>query len=105
MISLMKGHRWLLLLGVGSLLLLAAACQINPQKREAELVTSADKYLATGDLQNAIIEYRNALKIEPRSVELEFKLGQAYFRNRQYQQADAAYRKANQLNPDYAPAQ
>lgn len=95
---------WFVLWGVMLLMLLALACQINPQKRLAEFVTRGDKYLAAGETQNAIIEYRRALRIDAHSAEVEYKLGQAYFANHQSREAFLAYRKAVESNADYAPA-
>ena len=90
--------------GVNLLMLLAVACQANSQKRKSEFVAHGEKYLAAGEPQNAIIEYKRALRIDPRSAELEYKLGQAYFSNHQSREAFLAYRKATEFNPDYVPA-
>ena len=104
MTTRLENKRRLVLWGVSLLMLVAVGCQTNPQKRKSEFVTNGDKYLAAGEVQNAIIEYKRALKIDPRSAELEYKLGQAYVANRQFQDAFLAYRKAAELNPDYVPA-
>ena len=45
-------------------LLAAVACRT---KTKAEAVQTAEKYMAAGEYGKAIIEYKNALKIEPRS--------------------------------------
>lgn len=105
MTSPMRGRGRLALLGLALITVLSVACHTDPQKRKAQLVAAGDKYLAAGKIGNAIIEYKNALRIEPRSAELEYKLGQALFRNRQYQDAFVAYTKSNEFSPDYAPAQ
>jgi tetratricopeptide (TPR) repeat protein len=81
------------------------ACQTDPQKRKTELVTGAERYSAAGEFGKAIIEYKNALKIEPQSAELQYKLGEAYSQNGQLQEAFLSFRKAADLRPDYAPAQ
>jgi len=87
-----------------SLILTNVACRTDPAKRSSELVQSAEKYVAVGDYSKAIIEYKNAIKIEPRSAELQYKLGQAYLGNGQLQEAFFSYYKASELNPDYLPA-
>ena len=62
-------------LAVIPVLLAAVACRT---KTKAEAVQTAEKYMAAGEYGKAIIEYKNALKVEPRSAELQYKLGQAY---------------------------
>jgi len=86
------------------LALVAGACQMNPAKRKSELVASAERYVAAGEYRKAIIEYKNALKIDRRSAELHYKLGQAYIANGQLQEGLLSYAKAIDLDPDYAPA-
>ena len=91
-----------LLLLIVPLALLVGGCR---KKSKSELVQNAAKYMAAGEYPKAIIEYKNALKIEPRSAELQYQLGQAYSKNGQLQQAFPSFRKAVELSPDYAPAQ
>ena len=55
-------------------------------KSKSELIQNAAKYMAAGEYGKAIIEYRNALKIEPQSAELQYKLGDAYARNGQLEE-------------------
>jgi len=55
-------------------------------KSKSELIQNAAKYMAAGEYGKAIIEYRNALKIEPQSAELQYKLGDAYSRNGQLEE-------------------
>ena len=85
--------------------LVGVSCRTDPAKSKSELVQSAEKYIAADEYGKAIIEYRNALKIEPRSAELYCKVAQAYFSNGQSQEGLLAYRRALDLAPDYIPAQ
>src|SRR6516225_4711175 len=91
-----------LLLLIVPLALLVGSCR---KKSTSELVQNAANYMAAGEYGKAIIEYKNALKVEPRSPELQYKLGDAYSRNGQWQEAFLCFRKAVDLRPDYALAQ
>jgi tetratricopeptide (TPR) repeat protein len=91
-----------LLLLIVPLALVVAGCRT---KKKSELVQSAAKYMAAGEYGKAIIEYRNALKIDPQSAELQYKLGDAYSRNGQWEEGFLSFRRAVALSPDYAPAQ
>ncbi len=62
----------------------------------------AQIYLKQGEYKKAIIEYRNALKLEPKSVELHNNLGIAYQKDQQFEEALKAFQTALQLNPNYA---
>ena len=87
------------------LALVAAGCTMNPRRRELQFVRSADKYASAGDFNRAIIQYRNAVKIDPNSADLHYKLGQALFQDGQYQQSVDEFLKASQLNPEHVPTQ
>src|SRR6516225_952570 len=88
-------------LAVIPVLLAAVACRT---KTKAEAVQTAEKYMAAGEYGKAIIEYKNALKVEPRSAELQYKLGQAYVANGQLHEAFLSSSKAIELGPDYVSA-
>src|SRR5262249_49328606 len=53
----------------------------------------------------AVIQYRNALKIDPNSSDLYTALGDTYLKSKQFRDAYAAYQKAAQLNPKNFKAQ
>ncbi len=89
---------------VGVCGLLAAGCASKAQ-RLAQYQASAKSYMAEQSYPEAIIQYRNALQLNPNSAELEYDLGQAYTRNEQYQSAFYAFNRALSLKPDYQKAQ
>src|SRR5437868_9705563 len=80
-------------------------CKQDPEKQKAAFVSSAEKLVAEEKYSDAIIQYRNALKIDPKSSTINFSLGEAYFRNGQMREAFGAYRKATDLDPNNAKAQ
>ena len=89
-------------LAVIPVVLVAVACK-SPAQKKAEAVESAQKYMAAGEYGKAIIEYKNAIKIDPRSAELQYKLGQVYVANGQLHEGFLTYDEAIELDPDYVP--
>ena len=66
--------------------------------------TSATPSTTSGQLDEAIAEYRKALQIQPDYAEAHNNLGIALYDKRQLDEAIAEYRKALQIQPDYAMA-
>src|SRR3954470_22287187 len=77
---------------------LVAGCRKDPQTKKKEFVESADSLVKQEKYADAIIQYRNALKIEPNSSDIYFRLGEAYFKNQQLREAYASYKKATELD-------
>ena len=58
-----------------------------------------DGYVAQGKLKEAIIEYRNAVKIAPQSADAHFKLAKAYAQAEDPAKAYQSYARAAELDP------
>jgi len=71
-------------------LVLLSACSRDPNARKAKYLHSGEKYLSKGKLNEAIIEFRNALEIDPRFAAAHYDLARAYVRSNNPQ---AAYRE------------
>lgn len=56
-----------------------AACQ-KPEEKARKYLESGDAYAAQDQTAEALIEYRNAVKATPESVEAQTKLGRTYLR-------------------------
>lgn len=92
-------------LGVLLLLLVAATgCHRSPMT-VAEYEKRGDSYLAQHQTAEAIIEYRNAVAIEPKSGRLRQKLGAAYLNNGDYGHAFGELVRAADLMPTDVDAQ
>src|SRR5579859_5940937 len=100
-------QRTKLFLSVTALLIvsLAVGCTTDPAKKKAQFTASAEKYYQQRQYSDAAIQYRNALKIDPRSAELHYQLGRTLISNQQYREAVLEYQRAREANPNYAPAQ
>ena len=57
---------WMVLLLAG--LVAAAGCARSPEAQKARHLERGDKYFAREQYQEAIIEYRNVLRIEPADI-------------------------------------
>lgn len=62
----------------GCLLFALAGCSRGPRQTKEQLLESGKKYAAQGKHTEAIIQYRNAIKLDPKFGEARYELGQAY---------------------------
>ena len=84
-----------------ALALSLAACSRSPGK----YLASGDKYFKAGKYNEAILQYRNAVQLNPRLAKAHFQLAQAYVA---IQSSQAAYKELQQtvdLDPGNAEAQ
>ncbi|MGH9827966.1 MAG: tetratricopeptide repeat protein, partial [Blastocatellia bacterium] len=57
--------------------LFLVSCARDPQKAKAGYVQKGMAYMKKGQYSSAVIEYRNALKIDPSYIDAYIKLAQA----------------------------
>ena len=74
------------------------ACADNAVRARA-FVDSGDRHIASGQLDAAVIEYRNAVKRNPASAEAQRKLGDAHVALGKPDEAYRAYSTAVELDP------
>jgi tetratricopeptide (TPR) repeat protein len=86
-------------------LVLAAGCSKDPAKRRSQFEANAKKYVQEEKYNEAIIEYRNALKVMPMASDLHLQLADVYMKNGQPREAFAEYKKAGELDPENRYAQ
>jgi len=60
--------------------LLLAACSTDPAIRKHAYLTSGNKYYKSSKYQEAVIQFRNALQIDPRFAEAHWQLACAYLK-------------------------
>lgn len=60
-----------------ALSLLLASCATNPEKARLKYLQKGDAYMKQKQYASAAIEYRNALKVDPRYAEAYYQLAQA----------------------------
>lgn len=76
-----------------------AACAGDPSADARAHVASGDRYVSAGKFAEAIIEYRNALKGDPKSGETRYKLAEAYSKSSEPMKAFQEYLRAADLMP------
>lgn len=62
---------------VSALSLLLISCAGNPEKAKLRYLQKGDSYVAQKQYSSAIIEYRNALKVDPRYIDAYYQLAKA----------------------------
>src|SRR6188508_1715884 len=83
----------------------AAACSKDPEVAKREYVKNGDAYVAQQKPREAIIEYRNAIALDPRLGDVRLKLGEAYLAVNERQNAIREFVRAADLLPSSAEAQ
>lgn len=94
--SLFRSPIWLVLLAIG-----AASCGQTP----AEYLARGNRYVEAKKYPEAIVEYLNAIRLEPQNGEARFRLGQAYEEVHNYPSAAQQYVNAAELMPTNVAAQ
>ena len=80
---------------VALVVLSLAACSKNAN----QYAESGDKYFTAGKYNEAVIQYRNAVQINPKLVRAHYQLSQAYLRLRSIQAAYNELRETVALDP------
>ena len=83
----------------------AAACSKDPEVAKREYVKNGDAYVAQQKPREAIIEYRNAIALDPRLGDVRLKLAEAYLAVNERQNAIREFVRAADLLPSNAEAQ
>ncbi|MET0213331.1 MAG: tetratricopeptide repeat protein, partial [Vicinamibacterales bacterium] len=90
---------------IAATLLLAPACSGDPEEQARKYVASGDAYVAKNSRDEAIIQYRNAIKARPQWAEAHYKLAQTYQAAGDYVNAYSEYARAADLEPTNTEAQ
>src|SRR5215470_9595520 len=91
--------------GVSLALSVAAVASACGHKTAADHVKRADDYAAKKDFANAIVEYRNALQMDPMLGPARLKLGDVYAQISDGQNAYREYVRAADTMPENIDAQ
>jgi tetratricopeptide (TPR) repeat protein len=87
------------------MLLLAVGCSRDPEVLKREYLASGDSYVQQGKLNEAVIEYRNAIQQDARFGDARYKLADVYTRLNDLPNAMREYIRAADLLPDRADVQ
>ena len=84
--------------------LLLGSCSSDPQKAKAKYLATGQNYMEKGQYGDAAIEFRNALRLDPRFVDAYYQLAQANLARHDWPAAYAALEKTIELNPSHLDA-
>src|ERR1700684_245056 len=87
-------------IAVISVALLLSSCAQNPEKAKAKYVSAGRGYMKKGPYGDAAIEFRNALRLDPRFVDAYYQLSQANLAMHDWNSAYAALEKTIELDPE-----
>src|SRR5271165_1945165 len=82
-----------------SVALAISSCSRDPERAKARYLAVGQKYMTKGKYGDASIEFRNALRLDPRFVDAYYQLAQADLAQREWQGAYASLSKAIELDP------
>src|SRR2546426_5516419 len=82
-----------------AVLVAVAGCARSPEAQKARHLDRGDKYFARGQYREAIIEYRNVLRVEPANVRVIRQLGLAHYQLGEAGSAFDYLEKAHGLGP------
>ncbi len=91
--------------GLSLVMLTLAACSRNPATEKATFLASGANYAKTGKYQEAVIQFRNAIQIDPRSADSHYQLAGVYLKLKATQQAYQELLTTVELDPKNAEAQ
>ena len=97
--------RWLLAGTLALICVLFSACSRDPNVRKQKYFESGQRYFEAGKYREAVIEFTNAIKVDPAYAEAHHQLAETYL---QLQQGDRAFQelaRTVELQPDNSPAQ
>ena len=63
--------------GLILLVLFLGSCAKDPEKAKAKYLASGQSYMKKGNYSDAALEFRNALRLDPRFVDAYYQLAQA----------------------------
>ena len=67
------------LIGIGAVLLTITLFKSNNANEYTEKITAAEKYLKDGDFENAILRYKDAIKLDSKNAEAYLGLAKLYY--------------------------
>ncbi len=74
-------------------------CSGDPAKQKAAFLASGEKYARAGKYKEAVIQFRNAIEIDPRFAQAHYQLASVYLKLNSLQQAYRELSTAVELDP------
>src|SRR5690348_13221546 len=99
-----KSARTLLIAAAAALSLLLASCAANPEKAKLNFMNKGQAFMKNAQYSSAAIEFRNAVKIDPKYVEAYYQLAKADLALRDGNAAFNALNQAISIDPNRVDA-
>jgi tetratricopeptide (TPR) repeat protein len=91
-------------LAISVAIFLFASCSSNPHKAKVKYLAEGQNYMKKGKYGDASVEFRNAVRVDPRFVDGYYELAKADLALHNWQAAYAALEKAIELDPERTDA-
>ncbi len=101
----MQGSKWVVAGCLALSLAVALGCKGNPERERREYLESGNALLAQNKPADAIVQYRNAIKADPKFGEAHLQLAEAYAQSGDVRRSAQQYIRAADLMPESAVAQ
>jgi len=88
-----------LFIAVFLIFLFISGCTSKKEKVEG-YISKGNELMKEGDAVHAVLEYRNALQLDPKNASTFFLLGRGYLVQKKYRKAFFSFDKAVKLDPD-----
>lgn len=85
---------------LGLVAALSTACSRDPNVRKQKYLESGERYYAKGKYREAIIQYRNAVNVDPNFGSAHYQLAEAYLKLQDLQHAYGELSRTLELQPD-----
>jgi tetratricopeptide (TPR) repeat protein len=87
------------------LLPVLAGCSRSPEARRKAHLTKGAEFVDKKDYSRAILEFRNAVRLNPNDADSYYQLGVAHAGAKDVRMALAAFKKATEINPKHVQSQ
>jgi tetratricopeptide (TPR) repeat protein len=87
-----------------ALVALLAGCKRDPNIQKQKYLESGERYFKVAKYREAVIQFSNAVQVDPRFAEGHYQLAQAYIKLQDWNLAYEQLEKTVELRPDHYPA-
>ena len=82
---------------------LLLACT-SKENRVEEFISDGQKYMQKGEYKKAIVEFKNAIQLDPKNPKALLFLGKAYLAIKEFRKAYSSFLEAIEIDPNYDDA-
>src|SRR5437588_5064145 len=81
------------------------ACSTDPNRQKIKYLNQGERYFKSGKYQEAVIEFRNAVEVDPRFAKAHYQLGRVYLTLNNRESAYRELMASTALDPSNQDAQ